>query len=133
VETVSERTTRREPSDSVVVMTLPPNDLPPTAFGRFQNLSDDQKVAFASRYGAAKRSMPLMMALAILFPIQLFLLNRILLGLLFLLTGGGFGVWYVVEWFLTPGRVRDYNTKLADDVLASMDGESAGRTDVEED
>lgn len=113
-------------------MTLPPNDLPPTAFAGFQNLSDDQKAAFATRYGAAKRSMPLMMALAILFPIQLFLLNRILLGLLFWLTGGGLGVWYVVEWFLTPERVRGYNTTVANDIFASVDGGSAGSADVEE-
>lgn len=61
-----------------------------------------------------------MIALAIVFPIQLFFLGKPLLGILFLITGGGFGVWYVVEWFLTPGRVHEYNAKVADDILASM-------------
>ena len=44
--------------------------------------------------------------LAVLFPIQLFLLEEVELGTLFVVTGGGLGVWWVVEWFLTPRRVR---------------------------
>lgn len=43
-----------------------------------------------------------------------------LLGILFLITGGGVGVWYVVEWFLTPGRVRDYNARVANKALAAV-------------
>lgn len=101
-------------------MTLPPNDLPPVAHGAFQNLDEIQRAAFVTRYNTAKRSMALMIALAILFPIQLFLLGKVLLGLLFWLTAGGFGIWYVVEWFLTPGRVHEYNEKVANDILASM-------------
>lgn len=103
-----------------VAMTLPPTDLPPGAYRPFEDLDDANKAAFVTRYDSSKRSMAVMMALAILFPIQLFFLGKVLLGLLFLLTGGGFGVWYVVEWFLTPGRVREYNTKLANDILTSM-------------
>lgn len=105
-------------------MTLPPNDLPPEAFAGYQSLSDEQQAAFAGRYNASKRSMPVMVALAILFPIQLFFLGKVLLGLLFLITGGGFGIWYIVEWFLTPGRVREYNSQVASDILASMGNSS---------
>jgi hypothetical protein len=104
-------------------MTLPPNDLPPEAFAGFQSLTDEQKAAFVDRYKSAKRSMALMVALAIIFPIQLFLLGKVLLGILFVITGGGFGVWYIVEWFLTPGRVREYNRKVASDILVSMGGD----------
>lgn len=99
-------------------MTLPPQDLPPVAAAAYQQLSEDQKLAFNTEYNSRKRSMALMVALAILFPIQLFFLGRVLLGILFLITGGGFGVWYVIEWFLTPGRVREYNTRLANETLA---------------
>lgn len=113
-------------------MTLPPNDLPPEAFTGFQNLSEEQKTAFVSRYGTAKRSMALMMALAIIFPIQLLLLGKVLLGILFIVTAGGFGVWYLVEWFLTPGRVREYNRKVASDILVSMGGELSARAGVSE-
>lgn len=88
----------------------------------YQQLTDEQKQAFNAEYNTRKRSMALMVALAILLPIQLFLLGRVLLGILFWLTGGGFGVWYVIEWFLTPGRVREYNTKVANETLAQIGG-----------
>jgi hypothetical protein len=101
-------------------MTLPPHDLPPVALAQFVDLSEEQKVAFVGTYNSRKRSMALMVGLAIVFPIQLFLLGRVGLGILFLLTGGGVGVWYVIEWFLTPKRVRDYNTKVAGDTLARL-------------
>lgn len=113
-------------------MTLPPNDLPSEAFAGFQNLSEEQKASFVSRYRTAKRSMPLMMGLAILFPIQLFLLGKVLLGILFIITGGGFGIWYIVEWFLTPDRVREYNRKVASDILVSMGGGVAAPTEGSE-
>jgi len=98
-------------------MTLPPIDLPPVAAPAFLELTDEQKLAFAAEYGRRKRSLAVMMVLAFLFPIQLFFLGRIGLAVLFLLTGGGFGFWYVVEWFLTPGRVRDYNTGVANEII----------------
>jgi len=98
-------------------MTLPPIDLPPAASPAFQDLTEEQKLAFAAEYGRRKRSLAVMMVLAILFPIQLFFLGRIGLAVLFLLTGGGLGIWYVIEWFLTPGRVRDYNTGIASEIV----------------
>lgn len=101
-------------------MTLPPEDLPPVAAAAYQQLNDDQKLAFNAHYNANKRSMALMVALAILLPIQLLFLGKVLLGILFIITGGGFGVWYVIEWFLTPGRVREYNTGVAHEALARV-------------
>ncbi|MEA1903581.1 MAG: TM2 domain-containing protein [Actinomycetota bacterium] len=101
-------------------MTIPPVDLPPLSVPGFQNLSEDKKALFVSEFNHRKRSMALMVALSILFPIQLFFLGKVGLGILFLLTGGGFGFWFVVEWFLTPGRVRDYNTKTANQIIASL-------------
>jgi hypothetical protein len=95
-------------------------------------MSEQQKAAFVDRYRSAKRSMALMVALAIIFPIQLFLLGKVLLGILFVITGGGFGVWYIVEWFLTPGRVRDFNRKVASDILVSMGGAVSAGTAVTE-
>jgi hypothetical protein len=101
-------------------MTLPPTDMPPTAAEGFEGLSDKNKDLFGIQYAHKKRSMALMVALSILFPIQLFFLGRIGLAILFLLTGGGFGIWYVIEWFLTPGRVRTYNEKVASEIIESL-------------
>lgn len=101
-------------------MTLPPEDLPPVAAAAYQQLNDQQKLAFNAHYNSPKRSMALLVALSILLPIQLFFLGRVLLGILFLVTGGGFGVWYIVEWFLTPGRVRNHNPRVASEALAAV-------------
>jgi hypothetical protein len=98
-------------------MTIPPPDLPPVVVPVFQELTENQQLAFAAEYGRRKRSLAVMIALAIVFPIQLFFLGRLGLAVLFLLTGGGFGIWYVIEWFLTPGRVRDYNTGIANEII----------------
>lgn len=98
-------------------MTLPPNDLPPQTFAAYEELTPEQQAAFSAHYNSRKRDTVLMVLLAIVFPIQLFLLRKIGLGILFWLTAGGFGVWYVIEWFLTPGRVRDYNYRVASDAL----------------
>lgn len=113
-------------------MSLPPNDLPATAVTAYASLGPEQQAAFNDVYNSRKRSMPLMMALAILFPIQLFLLGKIGLGILFLLTGGGLGVWFVIEWFLTPGRVRDYNTKVASETLGLIMSGATHTPGVEE-
>lgn len=103
-------------------MTLPPVDIPPPAVPGFQELDEEKKQLFVGEYNTRKRSMPLMVALSILFPIQLFFLGKVVLGIIFLLTGGGFGIWYVIEWFLTPGRVRDYNTQVAGEVITRLKG-----------
>ncbi len=95
-------------------------DIPDMAVPGYQSLSDEQKVTFVTEYSTRKRSTFLMVVLAVVFPIQLFLLGKVLLGILFWLTGGGFGVWYVIEWFLTPGRVRSYNSEKAMQILTEL-------------
>lgn len=95
-------------------------DIPPAAEPGFEKLTDDEKLIFVSEYGRRRRSGFLMVVLAVVFPIQLFLLGRFWLGILFLITGGGFAIWYLIEWFLTPGRVRDYNSKMAMRLLAEL-------------
>jgi len=102
-------------------MTVPPVDIPPLAVPAFQSLSEEKQALFAAEFSTRKRNMGLMVALSILFPIQLFFLGRVGLGILFLITGGGFGIWFVIEWFLTPGRVREYNTKVAAEILAALE------------
>jgi hypothetical protein len=101
-------------------MTLPPVDMPPLAVAGFQELTEDQKALFVAEYSGRKRNLALMVGLAILFPIQLFFLGKIGLGIIFLPHRGGLGIWYVIEWFLTPGRVRAYNTRAANEIVAAL-------------
>jgi hypothetical protein len=47
-------------------------------------------------------------------------LGKIGLAVAFILTGGGFGAWYIIEWFLTPGRVDKYNEALGEELLSEI-------------
>lgn len=98
-------------------MVTPPADLPPVAHAAYQGLNDAQQAEFNSYYARRRRDTFLMLLLAVLFPIQLFLLGKFWQGVIFWLTGGGFLIWYFIEWFLTPGRVREYNANVAADGL----------------
>ncbi len=77
---------------------------------------------FFAEYRRRRRGLGLPLALAVLCPVQLFLLGRWLLGMLFWATLGGLGVWWVVEIFLTPARVRAYNVSTAYAILGDIIG-----------
>ena len=78
-------------------------------------MTAEQRLTFESEYARQKKSVGWLVVLSIwpLPGLQLALLGRWGLLCAFLLTGGGGGVWYVIEWFLTPHRVREYNKNLA--------------------
>jgi TM2 domain-containing membrane protein YozV len=43
--------------------------------------------------------------------IDRFILGQKLYGVLKLITGGGCGIWTVIDWFTTGERTRAYNTR----------------------
>ena len=43
--------------------------------------------------------------------IDRFLLGQKLHGVLKLITGGGCGIWTIIDWFTTNERTREYNTR----------------------
>ncbi|MCE2527454.1 MAG: TM2 domain-containing protein [Actinomycetia bacterium] len=96
------------------------SDLSPMVASALGKLTEEQRAQVEHEYLRKRRSVSAMVALAILFPIQLFLLGKTGLGGAFLLTGAGFGVWWVVEWFFTPSRVRDYNNELATNIVRNL-------------
>ncbi len=92
----------------------------PVVQSSLSKMSEEEKLTFQSEYDRQKKSKGLMIALAMLFPIQLFLLGKTGMGVLFLLTFGGFAVWYIIEWFLTPGRVDAYNNEIATEIARNV-------------
>ncbi len=96
------------------------DNLPGTVKAALSKMSPEQQSLFCEEYQRKSKSTGLCVALAILFPIQLFLLGKTGLGIVFWLTGGALGIWWLVEIFLTPKRVRAYNADVATAVVRDM-------------
>lgn len=85
-------------------------------------MSAEEQMMFQKQYEKKSKNTGIMVLLAIIFPIQLFLLGRTGLGIAFLFTlPFGVGIlWWIIEWFLTPKRVREYNGDIATKILTDM-------------
>ena len=83
-------------------------------------LTVDRQQLFQSEFGKRMHHADAIVLLAIFFPIQLFFLGNVALGVAFWLTLGGLDVWWVIECFLTPGCVRTANNEIAQEVLSEM-------------
>lgn len=95
-------------------------DLPIMVKEPLSKLPTDKQSVFAEEYKKRSKSKGLMIVLAILFPIQLFLLGKTGLGIAYWVTGGGMGIWWFIEIFLTSKRVSDYNGDIGIAVLRDM-------------
>lgn len=105
---------------SLVIDATLAEKLPASVKSALANMSNDQQMLFQQEFKKKAKGTGLYVALAILFPIQLFLLGKTGLGVVFLLTAGGFWVWYIIEWFLTPKRVREFNEGIATDIVTNI-------------
>jgi len=94
--------------------------LPPRVRTDLAKLDAKKQQMFVDQYKMKARNKAVMVVLAILFPIQLFFLGKVGLGVAFIVTWGGVGIWYFIEWFLTPGRVDTYNANVAEEILADV-------------
>ncbi len=94
--------------------------LPLTVKHGLSEVSGEKRIVFVEEFLRKKRALGCMLALAILFPIQHFLLGRGILGIIFWISGFGIFIWWIVEIFLTPSRVRTYNEELASQILRDI-------------
>ncbi|HEY7804089.1 MAG TPA: TM2 domain-containing protein [Orrella sp.] len=82
----------------------------------YRQVPDNQKSDFANRFNAQARNPVVIFGLSAFlgyFGIDRFMLGQVLLGILKLITGGGFGVWYIIDLFLVAGTARDKNLEIA--------------------
>ena len=86
---------------------------PPAVQSAISNMTDEQKTTFQNSYDQQKKNKKLLVILSILFPIQLFLFGKTGLGVVFWLTFGGVGIWWIIEIFRTPKKVDEFNDQLA--------------------
>jgi len=86
---------------------------------RLSNLSQNQ---FNAIQGIQLKD-PTMMLLLSLFlgswGVDRFLLKETGLGVVKLLTGGGCGIWTIVDWFLIINKTREFNQKLVLDSISA--------------
>ena len=82
----------------------------------FRQVPDNKKSDFTNRFNAQARNPVVIFGLSVFlgyFGIDRFMLGQILLGILKLITGGGFGIWYLVDLFLVAGTAREKNLEIA--------------------
>lgn len=83
-------------------------------------MTPEQQSIFEEEYEAKSRNTVLMLILAIVFPIHFFFEDRIVLGVLFWLTVGGFFIWYVVEILTVWSRTKNHNKDVATTIVRDM-------------
>ena len=85
-----------------------PMDVPQIS-ARLAKLDDDKLIAVQ----ALEYKNPIVLLIVSLFfgflGIDRFLLGNILLGILKLITLGGFGIWTIIDWFLIMGATKKAN------------------------
>lgn len=82
----------------------------------YRNIPDDKRSDFMTRFNAQARNPVVLFGFSVFlgyFGVDRFLLGQILLGILKLITFGGFGVWVLVDWFLIAGTTREKNLEIA--------------------
>jgi len=94
--------------------------LPITVKSALSKMSTEEQMMFQEQYQKKSKSVGLMVFLAIVFPIQMFLLGKTGLGVVFILSLGGLYIWWIIEWFVTPKRVREYNGDVATKIVTEM-------------
>ena len=83
-------------------------------------LPSEIQSTFEDEYKRKYKNKTVILLLAIFFPIQLFLLGKVGLGIFFFLTLGGFYVWWIIEIFLAIPRTRTFNEDLAKTILRDL-------------
>jgi hypothetical protein len=94
--------------------------LPSMVKESLSRLPIEKQSMFVEEFKRKAKSPGLMLALAILFPIQLFLLGKTALGVAFWLTGGGCGLWWLIEVFLAFKRTREFNGDIAKAIVRDI-------------
>lgn len=94
--------------------------LPSSVRNALGQMPQEQQAVFEEEYGRKRRNKVILGLLAIFFPIHFFFEDRIVLGLVYWLTIGGFGVWWLVEIFTVWGRTSRFNEDTAVALLRDM-------------
>jgi len=88
----------------------------------YRQVPEEKKSDFMTRFNAQARNPVVMFGFSVFlgyFGIDRFLLGQIILGILKLITFGGFGIWVLVDLFLIGGTTREKNLEIARSITAN--------------
>ncbi|MGC8842521.1 MAG: TM2 domain-containing protein [bacterium] len=86
-----------------------------------RGMNEQQKLLFLSRYNAEKKDRTIALILSVLlgaYGVDRFYVGDITLGIIKLLTLGGFLIWWIVDLFLIMGRADEYNRQKAQEIAS---------------
>jgi TM2 domain-containing membrane protein YozV len=84
-----------------------------------QGLDENKKLIFNQQYQSEKKDSGITIILA-LFCFDRFWLGDIGMGVLKYLSGGGCGIWWLIDLFTAKNRTDDYNRNKAMEILAAV-------------
>jgi TM2 domain-containing membrane protein YozV len=94
-------------------------DIPPASSHLFNSLSEEKKQQVYIAYSANKKD-PSMSWLFALLGISLFLYGKVGLGVVFVITGGGCGFWWIFELIKSKKRCEDYNAEILNNLIMQV-------------
>ena len=87
------------------------------------NLDAQERAMFQAQFSSMKRDRTLMLVISVFlggFGVDRFLLDNVGMGVLKLLTGGLFGILWLIDIFLIMGKTDEYNRRKASEVVANI-------------
>jgi TM2 domain-containing membrane protein YozV len=86
-------------------------------------MNDQQRMLFQSQYASERKDRTMVLVLSVLFGgfgVDRFMIGDMGMGLLKLLTVGGFGIIYLIDLFLIMGRTDEYNRRKAEEICVNI-------------
>jgi TM2 domain-containing membrane protein YozV len=87
------------------------------------SLPAERREAFDLQFGGREKNATVALVLSLfigVLGVDRFYIGNIALGVLKLITFGGFGIWGVIDWFLIMGAARKKNIEIASGVRAQL-------------
>jgi len=91
--------------------------------GIANSVPEGKRSEFVSRLTTRIKNPTVLLGVSIFlgtYGVDRFMLGQIPLGIIKLLTVGGFGIWTIIDWFTVGGRTRDLNIRVAREVAQSI-------------
>lgn len=94
-------------------------ELPEAVFQKLKSMEPSAQEAFVAEFNKKKKS-PFFTSLCGYIGLHYAWVGKVRMTIVFLLTLGGLGIWWLIDLFRIRGIVRNYNNDLAIKVLSEM-------------